>query len=776
MALGLMLCITARADDRIRSPDDLRELEGRIRAAAPKVRDCIVGIVVPDERGMELGSGSGTVISADGWVLTAGHVGQSPGRKVKVLLADGTELPAITVGQHFGPDGDVGLLKIDAGGRDLAFAELGSTRELATGQVLVALGHPLGPERNPWRPPPLRVGHLISRGEWQFALDAPLSPGDSGGGVFTLDGKLVGVNSAASGRPDLNLAASIESAQGRMESLREGLATGEYLADPTKDPMEVARGSRGGGEDEGDEDGEGAGDDNGPGGDFGGAAMGAEEQRERQVATLEALVALNDPIADSIVNVIVDSRDACLGTFVDESGHVVTKASELGHAARRIDVLLGDGLSVPGRVLAVDRALDLAVLGTGIEDSEAVAFDGDAEPALGDAVISAGRGMAPLALGFRSLGTYASGRSDAASRALLGVALRPPTETERTQIPGGIGQVVAKLLPGSAAERAGIAEGDALLSIDGVRLDSAEAASVPLGTRAPGEEVRVEWSHAGARKESNVKLIRPPGMEMRRALSQGAELSRRATGFGEVIQHDGVVPAMAVGGPVLDSSGRVVGLNISRADRMKTYALPAKRVKASVDEMLARIARGEVMPAVDPAEGLAAVTFGADGFATLAPAAARVLGPTCTVDDQGAIEGWGDTDDVAIWRLRLPAAGRYDVSLDVEGEAGGKVDVFVGNDLMTAGIKRGAGRGPVRVGETLAEEAGDVVVRVQPLGRPMAPVMTLWGLRVQRTDQLRMAEAAWPLLRWKDYARYKREWEREERKRRRDEQRKDPAQ
>ena len=143
------------------------------------------------------------------------------------------------------------------------------------------------------------------------------------------------------------------------------------------------------------------------------------------------------------------------------------------------------------------------------------------------------------------------------------------------------------------------------------------------------------------------------------------------------------------------------------------------------------------------------------------------------VGDEGAIEGWGDTDDVAIWRLRIPAAGRYDVSLDVEGEAGGKIDVFVGNDLMTAGIRRGLARGPVRVGETLVEEAGDVVVRVQPLGRPMAPVMVLWGLRVQRTDQLRMAEAAWPLLRWKDYARYRREWEREERKRLRDEQRKD---
>ena len=74
------------------------------------------------------------------------------------------------------------------------------------------------------------------------------------------------------------------------------------------------------------------------------------------------------------------------------------------------------------------------------------------------------------------------------------------------------------------------------------------------------------------------------------------EPNRRATGFGAVMQHDGIVPAQGVGGPVVDSSGRVVGLNIARADRMKTYALPAARVRASLDAMLARIAAGDVLP------------------------------------------------------------------------------------------------------------------------------------------------------------------------------------
>ena len=47
-------------------------------------------------------------------------------------------------------------------------------------------------------------------------------------------------------------------------------------------------------------------------------------------------------------------------------------------------------------------------------------------------------------------------------------------------------------------------------------------------------------------------------------------------------------------------------------------------------------------------------------------------------------------------------------------------------------------------------------------------MMRLRGITVQRTDQLRMAEAAWPLLRWKDFERYKREWEREQRRKERE--------
>ena len=105
-ALALVAVLLSAAPP-IDSPGALRDLEAKVRDVAPRVRDAVVAIVVeptPGKDGAEQGgTGSGTLISADGWVLTAGHVGQAPGRAVSVLLADGTELKGITAGQHFGP-------------------------------------------------------------------------------------------------------------------------------------------------------------------------------------------------------------------------------------------------------------------------------------------------------------------------------------------------------------------------------------------------------------------------------------------------------------------------------------------------------------------------------------------------------------------------------------------------------------------------------------------------------------------------------------------------
>jgi S1-C subfamily serine protease len=768
VAAVLAVAAALAASPPIDSPDALREFEDRVRAVAPRARDAVVAIVIAPKAGADAkeqgGTGSGTLISADGWVLTAGHVGQEPGRAVTVLLADGTELKGLTAGQHFGPDGDVGLVKADPAGRTLPFAELGAAASLATGDPVLALGHPLGPERSPWRPPPLRVGRVLGREGWRIAIDAPLSPGDSGGGVFDLEGRLVGVNSAAASRPDLNLAATVESANSRMESLREGLATGAWLADPAKNPIEAAMEDRMS---------EAAADE----GRLAEGADAREEQYDRRAQMLEALSTLTDPYADAVVAVLVDSRDACYGTLIDDEGHVLTKASELGNPVRRVDVLLDDGQAVRARRLAEDRALDLAIIGIDPIDAVPVEFGDAPEPVLGDALLAVGRGIAPLALGFRSLGPYVSGGSDAAGRAFLGVTLRAPTDEERARIPGGVGQVVGEVIPGGSGAAAGIRPGDAIVRIDGVVLDAAEAAAAPLRARAPGDQVELQVVRDGEVKPMSVRLLRPPFMDPRH-LNEGAEVSRRCTGFGEVIQHDAVVPAQNMGSPVVDSRGRVVGVNVARADRMKTYALPSRIVGPAVERMLGRIRAGDVPADADPSDGLAPVRFGADGLAHASATMARISGPTnqlraAKAAEEGAsaadgapaaIVGWADFDDMAVWRVEVPSVGRYDLALRARVMAGGKADVFLGDDLMTVALGRPGRDGTVRVGEVVVLEPGPMALRVQPLGRPGGPMMQLEEVVLQRTDLLRAQERANALLRFRDLDRLERELERDRRR------------
>jgi S1-C subfamily serine protease len=67
------------------------------------------------------------------------------------------------------------------------------------------------------------------------------------------------------------------------------------------------------------------------------------------------------------------------------------------------------------------------------------------------------------------------------------------------------------------------------------------------------------------------------------------KVSARASGFPSVFQHDTVLSPNQCGGPLVDLEGKAVGLNIARAGRVSSYALPADIVVAAVDQMLKEI-------------------------------------------------------------------------------------------------------------------------------------------------------------------------------------------
>lgn len=166
---------------------DLVALQKRVQQTAEKVRPAVVGIR------MSGSSGSGCFISDDGWVSTAGHVsGTRVGTKCRVVLHGGEMLDAEVYGWHEGMD--YGLIKADTKGRKVPFCPLGDSTKVVSGEWLIAMGHPLGPEAG--RDAVVRAGRCLvpDNGRGMIVMDAPVISGDSGGPVFNLAGEIVAIN------------------------------------------------------------------------------------------------------------------------------------------------------------------------------------------------------------------------------------------------------------------------------------------------------------------------------------------------------------------------------------------------------------------------------------------------------------------------------------------------------------------------------------------------------------------------------------------------------
>jgi S1-C subfamily serine protease len=221
----------AAADDRVLLDAYSNAVIGVTEQVGPAVVRVETGSKAPNsgERG---GLGSGIVISPDGLVLTNNHVVGSS-KQIRLRDHEGVVTDARVLGVD--PDTDLALLRAD-GARDLRHASLGNSKRLRLGQLVVAIGNPLGFESTVTAGIVSALGRSIRSVSGRtiedvIQTDAALNPGNSGGPLVSSAAEVIGINTAIiNGAQGICFAVASNTAQFVLsEIIRHGYVRRAYI-------------------------------------------------------------------------------------------------------------------------------------------------------------------------------------------------------------------------------------------------------------------------------------------------------------------------------------------------------------------------------------------------------------------------------------------------------------------------------------------------------------------------------------------------------------------
>ncbi|OAI48360.1 hypothetical protein AYO44_07235 [Planctomycetaceae bacterium SCGC AG-212-F19] len=313
------------------------------------------------------------------------------------------------------------------------------------------------------------------------------------------------------------------------------------------------------------------------------------DAKSTQKSSPKVVAAFHDVVArpsQSTVRIKCDGKDAALGTIVAADGYLLTKFSEL---KGKITCVLRDGRELEVTVVGVHDKFDVAMLHIDAKDLKTIEWAPSKAAPVGNWVASAGTGENPVAIGVVSVATRnltSKGAAPAPSptSGYLGVGLD-------TDAPG---VKIQQVLDGTGAQKAGLKVGDQILAVNGEKMDGAETFMAALQRLKAGDVVTLKIHRDEKDMELKATLGKRPNNTSRGDFqnSLGSELSSRRTGFPTILQHDSVLRPVDCGGPLVDLEGKAIGLNVARAGRTETYAVPSEALLP----ILADLRNGKLPP------------------------------------------------------------------------------------------------------------------------------------------------------------------------------------
>ena len=626
------------------SIDQIESVQEHVQTLAEKVQKTVVGI------GVGAAQGSGVIISRDGYVLTAAHVSGKPGLTARLFLSDGRVVPAKTLGLN--NTFDAGLMKIiaeDWEAEDWPHADMGVSGDVALGQWVMAVGHPGGFQED--RNPVVRLGRIVHTYEDVLTSDCTLIGGDSGGPLFSMDGRVIGIHSRIGPELSHNVHAPIDSFKDGWERMANEEAWGNSPGAPfigvtggqNSDAAEIESTIPGSpaakaGIKKGDVIIQFAGKDvttfdslvnvvavHRPGekvdirvlrdgkkveleltvGRAGRRIPRAPEEDssllEQPVATdynswmsyiasykpatvhqrnYETIVNAFAPVVNkagnSTVKISKGKRQLALGVIVSADGYVLTKASEILSDELEFPLACEDGRGNEFEAVFVSHRpkFDLLMLKVNAKKLKPIKWNTEEQP-LGSWLISPSISKDPMAIG------VVSAHPRSIRGGLLGVFLG--------ETPNGVR--VEQVFPNTAAARAKMRRGDVILKVNEIEIMNREQLIDTVRSHLPGEKITLLVRRGEEELSIDAVLGREEDIAGSRAVEQqnlGGPLSSRRSGFESVLQHDTVLRPEQCGGPILNTKGQAIGINIARATRVASYALPASVIVELIAEMKVR--------------------------------------------------------------------------------------------------------------------------------------------------------------------------------------------